>query len=32
VAKVQNIGRELGVAYVLDGSVARANNQVRMPG
>src|SRR5260370_11438528 len=29
-AKVQDIGRELGVAYVLEGSVRKADNQVRI--
>ncbi len=29
-AKVQNIGRELGVAYVLEGSVRKEANQVRI--
>src|SRR5262249_19781526 len=28
--KVQDIGRELGVQYVLEGSVRRANDQVRI--
>jgi adenylate cyclase len=29
-AKVQDVGRELGVAYVLEGSVQRADGQVRI--
>ncbi len=29
-ARVQDIGRELGVAYVLEGSVRKADNQVRI--
>jgi adenylate cyclase len=29
-AKVQDIGRELGVAYVLEGSVRKADNEVRI--
>ena len=28
--KVQEIGRELGVRYVLEGSVRKADNQVRI--
>jgi adenylate cyclase len=30
VAKVQDVGRELGVRYVLEGSVRKADNQVRI--
>jgi TolB-like protein len=31
-SKVQNIGRELGVAYVIEGSVRKAGNRVRVTG